>query len=90
MELKLDNPLIIVFYINVGNMSRMQMEDHLAKVMHEYKTEQPTNCITYFIAVSDQPTKVECINPKYVTDKEYKEIRDRLDKIQKQLDEKKV
>lgn len=36
----------------------------------------------------NQSTKVECINPKYVTDEEYREIKDRLDKIQKRLDDK--
>ena len=70
--------MILVFYINVDGITRQQAEQGL---YHLSKTKHPEGSIQYFLPVKNQPTKVECINPKMVTEEQYETMKKELEEI---------
>jgi hypothetical protein len=60
---------IIVFYLNVDNMSDNNIADYLKRTKDQITIEDEL-VTQYFIPVKGQKTKVECIYPKFVSDKE--------------------
>lgn len=74
--------LILVFYVNVGNMSN----EDIAKYMENVKknvNDRVKNVISFFCPIRKGDMRVECINPVFMTKKEYDEIvQGRLNKIE--------
>jgi len=70
--------MILVFYINVDGMSRQQAEEGIYQFS---KVKHPEGSIQYFLPVKNQPTKVECINPKMITDEQYENMKKELEDI---------
>ena len=60
---------ILVFYIFVGNIDKIDRNEHVEKIA---KTLNPDyNSIdTYFVPTLTGESRVECINPEYITDKD--------------------
>ena len=60
---------ILVFYISVRNIEPKDIGDYIYKVK-ERITIPDFNGHAIFIPVTTHETKVECINPKYITNSE--------------------
>ncbi|MCK9447194.1 hypothetical protein M0Q50_10110 [bacterium] len=73
--------LILVFYINIDNMSTQRAMEYLQDIQENVKNK-PEGSIQYIIPVKDQETKIECINPKIVTEEQYNEILEKLNSIE--------
>lgn len=73
--------LILVFYINIDNMTTQQAMGYLHDIQQNVKNK-PEGSIQYIIPVKDQETKIECINPKIVTQEQYDEILEKLNSIE--------
>ena len=82
-ELKTDDPLILVFYLDEVNFSQQEMVKSYGENVKKYFDENGDNVRLFFM-----PTKVEeritCINPSYITDKA--EI-DKLNELTEKLEE---
>ena len=77
--------IILVHYISVGNMSKQDV----AQYLHKIKTEiipKDEDVINYVIPTREE-TKVECLNPKLVSEDDYKQAKSLLDRNQKVVDE---
>jgi len=61
--------LILVYYIGVGNMAQEDIENFIQKIKNRMIPETFKGEII-IIPQYDLNTRVECINPKYITDKE--------------------
>ncbi len=80
------NKIILVHYIRVGNSSAPKVDEILSRV-RKHLVPADEDIISYVIPVKDEESRVECINPRFVTEEEYESARRSLDKAQKALDE---
>jgi hypothetical protein len=63
--------LILVYYINVSGFSNEQdMVAYVQKVMQNVSSKHPSVGEIICIPSEDEPTRIECINPKYITEPE--------------------
>ena len=76
--------LILIHYIDVGNISYKDVEEHLLKIRDQMSPPKDEH-ISYFIPVRDSDSRVECINPKLVDKDEYKIHLKRLKKAEKEF-----
>lgn len=78
-----DDKTILIFYINVDGLSPQKSQQYIYDIMKDYNCN--SDIVHYFLPVRNQETKVECVNPKLITDSEFQEIKDRLDKYNENL-----
>jgi len=81
---------ILVFYMNVGNMSQEDVGNYIRRVKKEaqLKDGDEDQVLSIFVPVRDMPTKVECLNVPTIltTEKQQKHFLDRIKFIDKKLD----
>ena len=75
---------ILIFYINVGDGSMDSIQQTMAKVKNAMSKNQPKGWIYYFFPVRTE-TKVECVNPQLINEKEYDEIKKEIDKLNQRV-----
>lgn len=76
--------LILVYYINLGNVSRPKSQLILEMISKNLTLEETHSII---IPIKDGDTKVECINPQLVSEEEYQSAKNVLERSQKALDD---
>jgi hypothetical protein len=84
------NPIILVNYINIGNLSNEDVREYMYEIIKELKVSKEKggdNIIQYFIPVRNQESKVECINPVLVNNELYQQAKVQLEEARKALDE---
>jgi hypothetical protein len=62
---------MLVFYIGVANMDNRQIEEYVKDVQNRFFTEEfvkRNNCEIFLIPTRETNSKIECINPVYITD----------------------
>jgi hypothetical protein len=64
-----ENKLILVYYIGVINVEPPEIPEYMKKVRDKISIPD-FNGHSIFIPVNTYDTKIECINPKYITEKE--------------------
>lgn len=74
------NKLILIFYIGIGNLEDNVIDDYMNSLYRSFPVED--DIIKYFIPYNGE-TKIECLNPKLVTDDEYLKAKEVLDNNQK-------
>ena len=72
--------IILVHYINVGNKSPEKVSQMMAEINAVLSKEE--NIIHYVYPVRDQETRVECINPKLVSEEDYNSTKEVLKRNQ--------
>jgi len=70
----LKDKIILVHYINVGNIDECDIEEFITKISKGLKPESDDDALFYFIPVRLGDSRVECINPKVVSDEFYEEV----------------
>lgn len=82
--------LIIVFYINVGNLAPIDVEPYINKVSEKTtgKEEDESQMIKYYIPVRNEESKVVCLNPPTLISNEnsYVDIMKKMQEIDSRLD----
>lgn len=79
MKLKMEDKKILVFYIDVRNLDSNDIGKYISELNKKLELSNPDYNSIFIPTYSD--TKVECINPKYITDIELKKTH--LEKIGK-------
>ena len=67
MEEKQDK-LILVYYISIGNVDMDDVEEFMNRVMEKISANSVSEDTEILAIPIYGETKVECINPKYITD----------------------
>lgn len=84
------NKLILVLYVDVGNLDVNFIKDHVDHVGSSLFTEdviKATEATTFVIPVRSGGTRIECINPTYIVDQNLYDLhRQKLEEINKNLD----
>jgi len=79
--------IILVHYITIGNMATNDVSRFMKEMVERFKLNGEDNIISYFIPIRDGDTRIECINPKLVSEEDYKQAIEVLDRNQKIVDE---
>ncbi len=66
-ELKPDEPLILVFYLDRGMFSQQEAMKAYSENVKQYFDQQGDNVRLFFMP-TDSEEKIECINPVFITD----------------------
>ncbi len=82
-EIKTDEPLILVFYLDAGVFADQEMVKAYSENVKEYFDENGDNVRLFFMPTTGEE-RIECINPTYLTDKT--EI-DKLNELTEKLEE---
>lgn len=83
MAVVTQNTLILVYYINVDAFS--SVADKIDYINQVKDTVQNEGCYSIVLPVSDEPTRIECLNPKYLSSEEYKRIENNIEEADKRL-----
>jgi hypothetical protein len=75
--------IILIHYINVGNIDGNNMSEMMENVVNKFSPKEEDNIISYWIPVREGETRVECINPKLVSEEDFTEAKQVLDRNQK-------
>ena len=67
--------LILVYYVNMANLGKRKIYEHLQKLIKTNLLPTDPNIITSIIPVRDRETEVVCINPKLLSNDEYQAAR---------------
>ena len=79
--------IILAFYINVGNSSRIRAKETIQSFMNTFKPTEP-NMIHYWFPITEGDTRVECVYPRFTADaQEFKSVIERLDKMSDRISE---
>jgi hypothetical protein len=70
------NKIILVHYINVGNVSPQRVSELLYDVSKSLAGQD--DVLHYVYPITQGETRVDCINPKLVTGEEYKYVKEVL------------
>ena len=79
--------LILVFYLNVDHIHKNEWWDYLQEAKHSLASNLDDSVISYFIPVENENSKVDCINPKFIDEEEYKTSIEKFSKAQEKLEE---
>ena len=79
--------IILVHYINIANMNYNDVNKFMEEVVVKFSPKEEDNIISYWIPVNNGETRVECINPKLVSEEDYLEAKIVLDRNQEVVNE---
>jgi hypothetical protein len=74
--------IILIHYINVGNIDGNDVSKMIEEVIKKLSLKEEDNIISYWIPVREGETRVECINPKLVSEEDFTEAKRVLDRNQ--------
>jgi len=67
----MEDKKIIVFYVGVGDMSPNAIGENIKKVKRAFRTKEfaeRMNCELILLPTREVNSRIECINPKYITE----------------------
>ena len=79
--------IILVHYINIGNMDYNDVNKFMEEIAEKFSLKEEDNIISYWIPVNNGETRVECINPKLISEEDYLEAKKVLDRNQEIVNE---
>jgi len=74
--------IILVHYINIGNIDGKDVSKIMEDVVNKLSPKEEDNIISYWIPVREGESRVECINPKLVSQEDFTEAKRVLDRNQ--------
>jgi len=74
--------IILIHYINVSNIDSNDVSKMIEEVINKFSPKEEDNIISYWIPVREGETRVECINPKLVSEEDFTEAKRVLDRNQ--------
>jgi hypothetical protein len=87
---KAADSIILVIYVGLKGLStKSKMGQHMAELKNAYDSyNKHPGIISYFVPVMNEiNTRIECINPKIVSQEDYKNAQEVLDKAKKCTDD---
>jgi hypothetical protein len=72
--------IILAHYINMGNRSPMKVAEMIQEIRAVLKDDD--EIIHFLYPVTNQETKIECLNPKLMSEEDYQQAKNVLEKNQ--------
>ena len=79
--------LILVAYINISGLSDADVSSFLTETAHNLRPKEDGSSLFYVIPVRGEESRLECINPKLVSEEEYEKAHQACEKIAEKLKE---
>jgi 5-formyltetrahydrofolate cyclo-ligase len=80
--------LILVFYINIGGLTRQRADQYIHELVELYQSQHEENDIlTYWFPIQNGENRIECINPERLNNDEYDLVLERIQNIENQFNE---
>lgn len=79
--------LILVAYINVGGIHDADVSAFLTETANNLKPKEDDSILFYVIPVRGEESRLECVNPKLVSEEEYEKAHQACEKIAEKLKE---
>lgn len=79
--------IILVFYINIDGIDNIYCTEYLNNARKSLTNGNDESIMSYIVPIKGENSKIECINPKVIDDKEYEHIIEKLNKAQDKLNE---
>lgn len=77
--------IILVSYVNISNIDDVDVAPYMDRLTQLMTFDD--SVLRLFIPVRESETRVECINPKRISDEEYVKVSEFVEDAQKKLDE---
>lgn len=77
--------LILVFYINIEHISEYDVDNYIHNISNELRSKNGDDILTYLIADHGIKDRVECINPKLVTEEDYSKAKNILQELEERM-----
>lgn len=78
---------ILVAYINVSGVNDSDLSAFITEAVNSLKPEEDDSILFYAIPVRGEESRLECINPKLVSEEEFEKARLACEKITEKLKE---
>lgn len=75
--------LIIVIYVNIAPIDSAYVSEYLYKIAKATMFDE--SIVRLVIPVREGETRVECINPQFITEDKYKEVEETVEKLKEKL-----
>ena len=76
--------LFLVLYLNVGNIHIVDVPAYVENTAKALKMDE--SVMTLIVPVREE-SRVECINPVLLTDEQYKDVEEKIEKFKKEVEE---
>lgn len=73
------NEILLIVYINIGNMNPNDIHKHIDRIAGMLREGNPDGVHSYLIPIREGETRVECVNPKMVSESDYADAKKALD-----------
>ena len=80
--------LLIVVYYNVDKFQEFEVPSALDAASHAFETTNDGSLMVVIVPVRNTETKIECINPRLVTEEEYENAKKACEKIKEIVNKK--
>lgn len=74
-----------MFYINIEHIDGCDVNEFMHHISNEISSKNGDDILTYFIADHGIKNRVECINPKLVTEEEYSKAKNILQELEERM-----
>lgn len=75
--------IILVCYLNVDNIQHHDIKSYMDETDRSLRVKGVKH---YLIPTWNEPSRIECINPKLVSEDDYKKAKDALDEMHARMD----
>lgn len=79
--------VILVAYINVSGVHDCDISAAMQEAVYSLKPKEDDSILFYAIPVRGEESRIECINPKLVSEEEFEKARQACEKITEKLKE---
>lgn len=79
--------LILVAYINISGIHDADVSDFIMEAVNNLKPKEDDSILFYVIPVRGEESRLECINPKLVSEEEFEKAHQACEKIAEKLKE---
>lgn len=79
--------LILVAYINISGIHDADVSAFITEAVNNLKPKEDDSTLFYVIPVRGEESRLECINPKLVSEEEYEKAHQACEKIAEKLKE---
>lgn len=76
------NKIILVHYVNVSKLSDNEIPEYFNNLVEHYKKYMDDSILQYWIPILNGDSRIECLNPKLVTEQEFTNAYEYLNKAQ--------
>ena len=81
-----DEPVILTFYLNVGNLEECDVQEYIEKIKCQFRFKDE-KFLSIFIPVRNQDSKVECIYPVLLDDTQKSKVKEAVQRLEKEIPE---